>query len=212
MKINLYSSTIALHCEQWSLKENIPAVMSSPERDADLFDGLSQVMAASLGTIIPHTTHLDLGYQVHFCCITLIVFLNHHGEPLIVNADVCHTSWKDNSHSYNMDTLSRNEGLLVMSFYSHRIQGFNKNQLKYIESINAQGKTWTFPLLGLKPWFYSLWRAKYYFIKHILYWQVTGTLSCKWRIKLEWKCNAFFLSKRGKCILIDCVPRYMYLS
>lgn len=36
--------------------------MSSPEWDTDLFDGLSQVMAASMGTIIADTAHLDLGY------------------------------------------------------------------------------------------------------------------------------------------------------
>ena len=36
-----------------------------------------------------------------------------------------------------------------------------------------------------------------YIIKHILYWQVTGTLSRKRRIKLKWKCNAFFYLKEA---------------
>lgn len=75
----------------WLTTRGTSAIMSSPERDTDLFDGLSKVVAASMGTIVADTAHLDLGYQVHLCCLTLSILFYHHGEPLIVNPDVCYT-------------------------------------------------------------------------------------------------------------------------
>lgn len=100
---------------------DLPAVMGSPERDTDLFDGLPQVMAAGMGTIITDTAHLDLGYQVHLCCFTVGVLFHHHGEPLIVNPDVCYTGCRDGCQNliYSYSKFKFNQSVLTVKIYEH---------------------------------------------------------------------------------------------